>query len=95
MHSPYALCQRHARAFNNGRPIGVPRASDTRMAGYFMPMHSDLLLTQVLQATLVGSDLISPKMKNSKGPTATIRDELEYQRVFRLLWATFSGLMIL
>jgi hypothetical protein len=33
MHSLHALFQRHARAFNNGRPIGLLRASDTRMAG--------------------------------------------------------------
>jgi hypothetical protein len=33
MHSPYALFQRHARAFNNGRPIGLLRESVTRMAG--------------------------------------------------------------
>jgi hypothetical protein len=95
MHSPYALLQRHARAFNNGRPIGLLRVSDTRMAGYFMAMHRDLRLKQALQATVAGRDFISLKISKSKDPTATIRDELDYQRVFHLLWATFPTLMIL
>jgi hypothetical protein len=95
MHSPYALFQRHTRAFNNGRPIGLLRASNTRMAGYFMAMNRDLLLNQALQATVTGSDFISLKISKSKDPTATIRDELEYQRVFHLLRAKFPALMIL
>jgi hypothetical protein len=95
IHSPYALFQRHARAFNNGRPIGLLRASDTRMTGYFMAMHRDLSLKQALKATVAGSDFISLKISKSKDPTATIRDELEYQRVFHMLHATFPELMIL
>jgi hypothetical protein len=95
MHSTYALFQRHARAFNNGRPIGILQASDTRMAGYFMAMHRDLRLKQALQALVAGSDFISLKISKSKDPTTTIRDELEYQRVFHLLRATFPALMIL
>jgi hypothetical protein len=62
MHSPYVLFQRHARAFNNGRPIGLLRESYTRMAGYFMAMHRDLRLKQALQATAAGSDFISLKI---------------------------------
>jgi hypothetical protein len=95
MHSPYALFQRHAQAFNNGRTIGLLRASDTRMAGYFMVMHRDLDLKHALQSTVAGSDLISLKITKSKDPTATIRDELEYQRVFHRLRDTFPALMIL
>jgi hypothetical protein len=95
MHSLYALFQRHARAFNNGRPIGILRASYTRMTGYFMTMHRDLRLKQALQSTMAGSDFISLKISKSKDPTATIRDELEYQRVFHLIRATFPALMIL
>jgi hypothetical protein len=65
------------------------------MAGYFMAMHRDLRLKQALQATVAGSDFISLKISKSKDPTATIRDELEYQHVFHLLRATFPTLMIL
>jgi hypothetical protein len=65
------------------------------MAGYFMAMHRDLRLKKVLQATVAGSDFISLKISKSKDPTATIKDELEYQRVFHLLRATFPALMIL
>jgi hypothetical protein len=88
MHSLYALFQRHARAFNNGCPIGLLRASDTRMTGYFMAMHRDLHLKQALQAAVAGSDFIYLKMKKSKDPTSKIRDELDHQRVFHLLRAT-------
>jgi hypothetical protein len=65
------------------------------MAGYFMVMHRDLRLKQALQASAAGSDFISLKLSKSKDPTATIRHELEYQRVFHLLRATFPALMIL
>jgi hypothetical protein len=60
-----------------------------------MAKHRDLHLKQALQATVAGSDFTSLKMKKSKDPTATIRDELEYQRVFHLLRATCPALMIL
>jgi hypothetical protein len=42
MHSPFALFRRHAKSFNRGGTIGLLRAADTRMAGYFMAMHRDL-----------------------------------------------------
>jgi hypothetical protein len=42
MHLPYALFHKQTRKFNNGRDIGLLRAADTRMAGYFMAMHRDL-----------------------------------------------------
>jgi hypothetical protein len=64
------------------------------MGGYFMVMHRDLRLKQALQATVAESDFISLKISKSKDPTATIRYELEYQRVFHLLRATFPTLMI-
>jgi hypothetical protein len=95
MNYPYALFQRHARAFNNGRHVVLVDVSATRMAGYVMTMHRDLRLKQALQATVAGSDFISLKMKKSKDSTATIRDKLEYQHVFHLRWATFPALMIL
>jgi hypothetical protein len=60
-----------------------------------MTMHRDLHLKQALQATVMGSDFISLKISKSKDPTATIRDELEYHRVFQLLRATFLALVIL
>jgi phosphatidylglycerophosphatase A len=92
LHPPYALFQRHARTFNNH--IGLLRVSDTRMAGYFMAMHMDLRLKQALQATATGSDFIYLNISKSKDTAATIRDELEYQRVFHLLRATFPAFMI-
>jgi hypothetical protein len=76
MHSPYAIFQRHARAFNNGRPIGLLRAYDTRMTGYLMAMHRDLRLKQALQATVAGRDFTSLKISKPKDPTDTIIDEL-------------------
>ena len=36
MHSAYALFCKQARAFNSGKKIGLIRAADTRMAGYFI-----------------------------------------------------------
>jgi hypothetical protein len=72
MHSPYAIFQKHARSFNGGRAIGLRRASDTCMMGYFMAMHRDLHLKGTLQATV-----IFLKVKSCKDPTNTIQDKME------------------
>jgi hypothetical protein len=44
MHAPYALFQKEVKNFNGGRNIGLIRAADTRMTGYFMALHCMLWL---------------------------------------------------
>ena len=41
-HSSHAVFTEHAKSFNNGKDIGLLRATDTRMAGYFMAICRDL-----------------------------------------------------
>jgi hypothetical protein len=52
MHGPYAMFQKQARTFNGGKKIGLIRAADTRMAGYFYAFHRMLRLKPALEATV-------------------------------------------
>ena len=49
-HSPYAMFMHHSKESNKGRPIGLIRAADTRMAGYFLAFHRMFRLQAALRA---------------------------------------------
>ena len=51
-HAPYAVFQKFARDSNGGKPIGLIRAADTRMAGHFYAMHRMMRLKGALEATV-------------------------------------------
>jgi hypothetical protein len=51
-HAPYAMFRDQARMFNGGVKIGLIRAADTRMAGYFIAMNRMLRLRDPLLATI-------------------------------------------
>ena len=50
MHGPNSAFKREAKSYNDGKQIGLVRAADTRMAGYFMAMHRMLRLRVPLVA---------------------------------------------
>ena len=52
MHAPYAMFHRNTQTFNGGKRIGLIRAADTRMAGYFIAFHRMLRLRPALEATI-------------------------------------------
>jgi hypothetical protein len=52
MHAPYAMFQKQAKTFNGGVKIGLIRAADTRMAGYFIAFHRLLRLRPAAEATI-------------------------------------------
>ena len=55
MHSPYAIFSKHARDHNNGKSIGLIRASDTRMGGHVISMMRTLKLKDPLLNTLTSA----------------------------------------
>jgi hypothetical protein len=67
MNLPYKLFHKQTWQFNNGRDIGLLRASDASMASYFMDMHRDLLLKMPLQATVsIVGFLTAIQIKNQR-----------------------------
>jgi hypothetical protein len=55
------------------------------MVGCFVAMHRDLFLKGSLQATVVGGEFISLKLKSLEDTTDTIQAKIEWHHVFYLL----------
>jgi hypothetical protein len=59
-------------------------------------MHRDMRLKIPLQAKVSSVGILpATKTKKSNDPSNTIRDEMEWKRVFHLLRATYSALLVL
>ena len=96
-HAPYAIFQRQARLFNNGKAIGLIKAADTRMAGYFKALHRMLRLKPALEATVSSlpfRDLRTLGRKKVR-VNAIIQDEDFWKQVFYLLRSIFPALKVL
>jgi hypothetical protein len=70
---------KHPREFSKGRNVGISRAADTRMAGYFMAMHRDLWTKGALQATAIINDYITLKLSKLKDPSRTLNERVEWK----------------
>ena len=95
-HSSHAVFTEHAKSFNKGRSIGLLRATDTRMAGYFMAMCRDLRMRQALVAT-VSSATFSVSSKKDKEVRAAqdIHDLTLWKRMYIICKVTLPALLIL
>lgn len=62
MHAPYAIFRKQAQTFNGGVKIGLIRAADTRMAGYFYAFHRLLRLRAAVEATISSVEFQSLKL---------------------------------
>ena len=58
MHSPYAIFDKYTRNHNEGRPIGLIRASDTRMGGHLIAMMRFLRLQPALRNTVTSVEFL-------------------------------------
>jgi hypothetical protein len=84
MHASYALFQKQAKNFN-GEKIGLIRAADTRMTGYFMALHCMLRLKNALCATIVSSEYKNIKWTKTSTPTkmeAFIEDKQAWYAIY-------------
>ena len=68
-HSSHAIFQDKAKQFNNGKKIGLLRASPTRMAGYFYAFARDLRCRRALVATKADHNFINRKDKRDLSST--------------------------
>jgi hypothetical protein len=59
-HAPHAIRMRQSRHHNNGSPIGLIRAADTRMAGYIIAFHRLLGMKPAIESTIA-----SPKIHSA------------------------------
>jgi hypothetical protein len=62
MHAPYTIFQKQLFTFNGGTKIGLIRAADTRMAGYFLAFHRMLRLRPALEATIASVEFQSLRL---------------------------------
>jgi len=58
MHAPYAIFHKYARHHNQGRPIGLIRAADTRMGGHLIAMMRFLCLQSALQNAVTSVEFV-------------------------------------
>lgn len=63
MHSPYAIFSKHSKEHNNGKSIGLVRASDTRMGGHVISMLRTLRLKQSLISTISSASFLQGKFQ--------------------------------
>ena len=77
MHAPPAMFATQSMSFNKGRKLGLIRAADNRMAGYFIALHRMLRLKKPLQATVASAPWQEMKNKNQKvkAAEALVNDE--------------------
>ena len=57
-HKPHSIFKFKSQEFHN-RNIAIFSGNETRMDGYLMGMHRDLLMRKVIQATISSSEFIS------------------------------------
>ena len=97
MHAPYAMFRDQARMFNGGVKIGLIRAADTRMAGYFIAMHRMLRLKDPLLATINSVQFkgIISKKKTMNAVSETLLDPEFWKSLRIALRALFPPLRVL
>jgi hypothetical protein len=92
-HSPYAIFQKHAKAHNGGRPIGLIRAADTRMGGHFITFLRLLRLKRALHSTVVSPEFLQLKLGTEL--VKIIRQPEFWRVLFLVVRAVFPALRIL
>lgn len=97
MHSPYAMFRKQAQTFNGGLKIGLLRAADTRMAGYFYALHRMLRLKPALEATVASAEFIGLNLSKPVVTKAVsfINDKEMWNALYCVLRCLFPALRVL
>jgi hypothetical protein len=96
MHSPYALFIAQTKNFNQGRKVGLLRASDVRMAGHFIALHRMLRLRHPIAATMASAAYKDLKLKGfAKTVEAFVADKNMWNAVYLLLRCIFPVFRVL
>lgn len=97
MHGPYAMFQKHSQTFNGGVKIGLVRAADTRMAGFFYAFHRMLRLKPALEATVASVEFQSLRLTKSVVVKAVrfVQDKEMWNALHCLTRCLFPALRVL
>jgi Protein of unknown function (DUF 659) len=97
MHAPYAIFRKTAQIFNGGVKIGLIRAADTRMAGYFYALHRMLRLRPALEATVASAEFLGLKLSKAvvTKAVAFVNDKDMWKALYCLLRCLFPALRVL
>ena len=93
-HSAFAPFSKQAQDLNNGWKIGLIKAADTRMAGYFMALHRSLRLKTALEATICSLPFRDLNLDHDH-MTEIVMNEKRWERIYLILKSTFSALRVL
>lgn len=97
MHAPYAMFQKHAQVFNGGQKIGLIRAAENRMAGYFLAFHRLLRLKPALESTVASVEFQGLKLTKSVvlKSVAFVQDKEMWNALHCLTRCLFPALRVL
>jgi len=96
IHGAHAIFSTQAKIFNNGKQLGLCRASDTRMAGYFMAMHRDLRLRKALESTVASAAFATLTLKPfAHKAVDDVKSALHWRQMYYLLRVLFPSLCLL
>jgi Protein of unknown function (DUF 659) len=97
MHAPYAIFQKQSITFNGGKKIGLIRAADTRMAGYFIAFHRMLRLKPALEATVASVEFQGLNLTKSVvvKAVAILKDKEFWRALHILTRSLFPALRVL
>lgn len=96
IHGAHAIFSVQAKLFNGGKDLGLLRAADTRMAGYFMAMHRDLRQKKALESTVTSAAFRDLQLKPFAQKAADeVGDKDMWKRMYWLLRVLFPALRIL
>ena len=97
MHGPYAIFQKQALTFNGGVRLGLIRAADNRMAGYFTAFHRMLRLKPALEATIASAEFLSLKLTKPVvlRVVAFLKDQAMWNTMHVLTRCLFPALRVL
>jgi hypothetical protein len=97
MHAPHAIFMTNSKTFNNGTRLGLLRASETRMAGFFVALHRMLRQQLSLLATLASPEYKGLELKKSvvRKVEAFLNDKQMWKCCYVLIRCLFPALHVL
>jgi hypothetical protein len=95
-HASHAIFRGQSKSFNNGREIGLLRATPVRMAGYFYAMMRALRCRDSLRATVTHSEWAKRSKKKKEARAGSdVMDDTLWKRMYVLCKVVLPALLLL
>ena len=95
-HASHAIFRRQSKSFNNGREVGLLRATTVRMAGYFYAMMRALRCRDSLRATVTHSQWAKRSKKKKEVRAGNdVMDDTIWKRMYVLCKVVLPALLLL